>query len=365
MAQTFNIARDLRASQPVGPVQSGVLPFGIPPVQDWLALSGAGFVDVWANPFQTMDRGCFVAELHMPLPMGKVLINMRSTAAGERGFALFAAPDGGLSILHRIGPAVLRIGVPLGPVGSAYTLRLTYRFNAQTRQWMVRLQPLDGEAPAQEVTGVGALPFAHKDIEDICKSADCDASVLWYGFSRNDSLPENAPWIGPNTPIETTRGTVLAGNLAVGDMVLTQDRGPIPLRGLQKLALPARGSFAPVLLRGPIYSKHCDVLVSASQRIVVSGGEVEYLFGTESVLVEARNVVDGHTALADGRHDVIAAVVLDLGGAALVGGAGWQNDLTLALGDITQTDTAPLPCLNSFETVALMRMMGRVVSKAT
>jgi len=259
---------------------------------------------------------------------------------------------------------MVRVGVPPCPQGTGSRLRLTYQFNADTRHWMIRLHPLDEQSPTVEITGIGALPFAHKDIEDICKSTEIEPSVLWFGFSRNDSLPQNAPWIGPRTPIQTARGTVLAGSLAVGDIVMTQDRGPVTLLGLHKLGLPARGSFAPVLLRGPIYSKSCDVLVSASQRIVITGGEVEYLFGTDSVLVEARNIVDGHTALADGRQDVIAAVILDLGGAALVCGPEGKNDLTLALGDITQTDTAPLMCLNSFETVALMRMMGRIVSKS-
>lgn len=364
MAQTFSITRDFRASQPVGPVQTGVLPFGIPPMQDWLALSGAGFVDVWANPFTSLDQGCFVAELHQPLPRGKVLINMRSTVGEERAFALFSAPDGALSILQRNGASVLRVGIPMGPLSSGNVLRLTYKFDVHSRQWALRLQPIDDALPAQEVTGVGATAFAHKDIEDICNTAECDPNVLWFGFSRSDNLPQRAPWIGPRTPIETTRGAVLAGNLVVGDIIITQDRGPIPLRGLHKMGLPARGSFAPVLLRGPFYSSTSDVLVSANQRIAVSGGEVEYLFGTEAVLVEARDVVDGITAMADGRHNVISAVVLDLGCAALVGGASGPNDFAMALGDAAQTDKAPLQCLTSFETVALMRMMGRIVSKA-
>ena len=154
-----------------------------------------------------------------------------------------------------------------------------------------------------------------------------------------------------------------AGNLKVGDVVLTLDRGPRVLRALQRVDLPARGSFAPVLLRGPFYDSRCDILVSRDQRVAISGSAVEYLFGTESVLVAAGDVVDGHTAQAEDRRPVISAVMLDLGGAALIGAPDGPTNAALALGDLSQTDEAPLMCLNSFETVTLMRMLGRIVSK--
>ncbi len=362
MAQDHSIAPNFTSLFAGQSRADTLLPFGARPVQDWLALSGKGLIDIWANPFQTMAQGSFIAELRLPLPRGKVLINMHKNQGVQRGFSLFSGPDGALSVLHRDGASMLRVGLPPRIYRDANTLRLSFRFDAKTREWRLRAQALGtGDAPHQS-SGVGALPFAHRDIEDICKSAVTDPTVLWFGFCHGEDLPQSAPWIGLRTPVETAFGTVAAGNLKAGDVVLTHDRGPVALRGAHRVDLPARGSFAPVLLRGPFYDKRCDILVSADQRVAISGSAVEYLFGTEAVLVAAGDVVDGHTAQAEDRRNVISAVMLDLGGAALIGGAE-TGSARLAVGDLTQSGTAPLTCLNPYETVALMRMLGRIVSK--
>jgi hypothetical protein len=134
------------------------------------------------------------------------------------------------------------------------------------------------------------------------------------------------------------------------------------LRAVQHLHLPARGSFAPILLRGPYYDVRGDVLVSADQHIALTCDAAEYMFGCESVLVAARDVVDGRTALAEDRRHITHAVCLDLGGDALIGGEG-AGHITLALGGDGQRHDAPLPVLTSFEAATLLRMMGRIVAK--
>lgn len=339
-----------------------VLPFGARPSQDWLALSGKGLVDPWANPFQVLDSGAFVAELRLPLPRGKVLINLQSNQGVQRSFAVFVGPDGGLSLLHREGAKLLRASLPPAPAAGADVGRLTYFFDSAKRSWNLRLAGLTGGAPLAAAQGVGAMAFANRDAEDICKKGNFDPAVLWFGFSRSMDVPRAAPWIGLRTVVETSLGPVAAGNLKAGDVVMTTDHGPKPLRAVHFMELPARGSFAPILLRAPFYDKRGDVLVSADQRLVVSGSAVEYLFGAEAVLVAAGDVVDGRTALAEDRRAVVSAISLDLGGAALIGGAS-DGEIALAVGDYAQTGDAPLMCLNSYETVALMRMLGRIVTK--
>ncbi len=339
-----------------------VLPFGARPNQDWLALSGKGLVDPWANPFQVLDSGTFVAELRLPLPRGKVLINLQSNQGVQRSFAVFVGPDGGLSLLHREGTKLLRASLPPMPAANAESGRLTYFFDGANGNWTLRLTSLTGGAAFAAAQGAGAFAFANRDAEDICKKGNFDPAVLWFGFSRSMDVPRAAPWIGLRTVVETSLGPVAAGNLKAGDVVMTTDRGPQSLRALHFMELPARGSFAPILLRAPFYDLRGDVLVSADQRLVVSGSAVEYLFGTEAVLVAAGDVVDGRTALAEDRRTVVSAVSFDLGGAALIGGAS-EGEIALAVGDYAQTGDAPLMCLNSYETVALMRMLGRTVTK--
>ncbi len=339
-----------------------VLPFGVRPVQDWLALSGKGLVDTWANPFETHHTGTFVAELRMPLPRGKVLINLQTNQGVQRSFALFSGPDGALALLHREGANLLRASLPPPLASTVEAGRLTYHFDSITGRWKLRLASLNGDASLAQSQGTGALAFAGRDAEDICKKANFDPTVLWFGFSRSQDMPRPAPWIGLRTVVETSLGPVAAGNLKAGDVIMTVDRGPQTLRAVHHIDLPARGSFAPILLRAPFYDRRGDVLVSADQRIAISGSAVEYLFGTEAVLVAARDVVDGRTALAEDRRAVVSGVSLDLGNAALIGG---EEDglLALSVGDYAQTSDAPLMCLNAYETIALMRMLGRIVTK--
>ncbi len=342
---------------------TGMLPFGARPVQDWLALSGKGLIDIWANPFQPLPNASFVAEFRLPLPASKILLNLQTNEGIARSFSLFYDAVAGLSLLHRTGNDVarLRLAGPLPQNGN--TGRLTYRFDAARRHWSMRFEVLGAAIAPSEAQGVGCLPFTQRDIEQICQKAQSDPAVLWYGFCQNAELPQSVPWIGLRTPIETSLGTVAAGNLRAGDIVLTPDHGPVTLRALHRVDVPARGSFAPILLRAPYYDARGDVLVSANQRIVFSGGEVEYLFGVDRVLVAAGDVVDGRTAVADDKRNVISAVMLDLGCAAISASPEGQDGISLAIGDVHQNLDAPLPCLTPYETVTLLRMMGRIVSR--
>jgi hypothetical protein len=62
--------------------------------------------------------------------------------------------------------------------------------------------------------------------------------------------------------------------------------------------VPACGSFAPVRLRAPYFGLRQDITVAPSQRLVLSGSDVEYLFNQEAVLVEARHLVGGFAAIS-------------------------------------------------------------------
>ncbi|MGV8950178.1 MAG: Hint domain-containing protein, partial [Cypionkella sp.] len=145
-----------------------------------------------------------------------------------------------------------------------------------------------------------------------------------------------------------------AGNLKRGDIIMTLDHGPQMLLDAQPLSLPARGSFAPVLLRAPYFGVRKDILVSADQLIAIGGLETEYLFDTDSVLMPASALVDGRTAFSDDRRAVTGSVALDLGKPALIEADG----CILAIGHDPQLDL-PLRALKSYEVLTLMALLGR------
>ena len=64
-------------------------------------------------------------------------------------------------------------------------------------------------------------------------------------------------------------------------------------------------AWCPVQLRSPYLGLQQDVFVSPSQRLVVGGSEVEYLFGCENVALVAQDLLGGSVALrAEGGQSV-------------------------------------------------------------
>jgi hypothetical protein len=83
--------------------------------------------------------------------------------------------------------------------------------------------------------------------------------------------------------------------LNVGDLFLTNGHEPAQIRWVCRQDLPARGRFSPLRLRSPFYGLHTDLIVAPDQRLLLSGSEVEYLFGEEQVSATAGHLMDGRT----------------------------------------------------------------------
>lgn len=325
----------------------------------WVALSDRGLLGA-ATPDALLHQGLFVMELALPLQNASLLLDHQSNTGWPRTFAIFHDPASGIVILHRQGKDVARHVLP-GPLPQGKgTARLSFQFDAPARHWSLSFELLGTDPPLKiSAHGHNPLPIPLADLQMLCANARPNGPVLWFGLTEGMAPPGAAPWIGLRTPVETSLGPVLAGHLKPGDILLTEDRGPIPLLDAQRLALPARGSFAPVLLRAPFFGQTQDLLVSADQLLAISGPEVEYLFGIDAVLMPAGTLVDGRTALSDQRRAITGSVALDLGGPALIE----SNGCLLAIGQDPSCDL-PLRCLQTYEVLTLMTLLGRSPRRA-
>lgn len=325
--------------------------------QTWVGLSDLGLIAAIVPQRHTLRRGYFVAEFIMPQGQGEVILNHQTQDGLSRSFSVFIDPQAGISVLHRKGGQVARhmLGGPLPQAEG--TARLTFRFDVDADGWSLGLDFPKGGGRAMTATGKSPLELDLADIAAICGRGTRHKNLLWFGFCHGVDLPKSGAWISQRTMLRTQRGMIAAGHLDRGDIVLTEDHGPLPLRAVHRFEVPARGSFAPVLLRAPFFATGQDLLVSADQQLLISSGEVEYLFGTDSVLVAAKDVADGRTALLDDRRSVTSALRLDVGRPALIDVGG----LVLTLGQ-DATLAAHYPCLNRFEVATLMAMMCRQVA---
>jgi hypothetical protein len=328
----------------------------------WVGQSDKGLIAPILPQHQTLRRGYFVAEFIMPRAGGEVILNHQIQDGLSRGFSVFCDPEAGIAVLHRVGGKVARHMLK-GPLPkSDATARLVFRFDVDADIWEMGFDLVEdgpkGGAAAQRATGSAPMALDFADIAAICTRADRHENLLWFGFCQGGDIPKSGPWISQRTMIPTPRGFVAAGHLDRGDIVFTQDHGPLRLQAVHRFEVPARGSFAPILLRAPFFADGQDLLVSADQNLLFSCGEVEYLFGTDAVLMAAKQVVDGRTAIADERRAVISALRLDVGRPALIDVGGLV--LTIGQGDAAAHDYLNL---NRFQVATLMAMLRRQVSR--
>ncbi len=344
-------------------------------MSDWLALSDS----VSPGPTQsTLDRGLLVVEFSLPLAEPQVLLAHQSQhgpqnvtqhgpqngpqnvtqPTAQHSLSLFVDPQTGISLLHRRGEQAVRHRLPGALPNLRATARLSFTFDAQADQWCLVVEVIGMPEHARSVLGAGALPLCVADLQAMAiggPDTRRHPAVLWFGASAALTLPMRAPWIGPRTVIDTSRGPVAATDLRPGDLIATLDQGLLPLHRVIRRRLPSRGSFAPILLRSPFFGLSRDILVSSDQLVLISGASVEYLCGVEEALAPAVALCDGKVAEREQRRAVTDTLALDLGRPALI----VSDGCCLLSACETGTEALPRRALAPFETLPLMALLGR------
>lgn len=287
------------------------------PAAEWIALSD---LPPQSGMSGALSHGLFICEVALPPGAHALLLDWQPDSQPKRTFSVYLDAGRGLSLLQRQGAGVQRKTLP-GPLpGDRGTARILYGWNQQADRWFLSYAQIDTQTELR-VDGRGPILPTMEDLAAICRSDGGGLrhpALLWFGITQGEAPPRHAPWIGPRTPIDTARGPVAAGNLRPGDMVITADRGLLPVRHVTRQVLPGRGSFAPVILRAPFLGQGCDILASADQPVALSGPEVEYMFGTEEVLLPLGALADGRMARAETGRSLVEGVAIDLGAPRLL-----------------------------------------------
>lgn len=100
------------------------------------------------------------------------------------------------------------------------------------------------------------------------------------------------PCFVAGTRILTPSGEVAVEELQPGDLVLTHDDGPQPLRWIGRRRVAATGAFAPIRIRAGTFGAHRTLKVSPQHRILLRDSLAELLFGETEVLVAAKDLVN-------------------------------------------------------------------------
>lgn len=107
------------------------------------------------------------------------------------------------------------------------------------------------------------------------------------------------PCFVAGTMILTPSGEVAVETLVPGDLVVTNDRGPQPLRWIGRRIVAAEGAMAPIRIRAGTFGPHRDLRVSPQHRILLRDTMAELLFGDPEVLIAAKHLVDGVSVVVE------------------------------------------------------------------
>jgi hypothetical protein len=286
---------------------------------EWIALSGTGST-ASAGPGASLARGLLVFDIALPLLAPTLLLDHTGP---EGALMVFFQPGPGFGITLRQDGRLTRHMLAGTEAAGTGTAQLRFGWDAASGEWSLGLALTDArgrEAAGPEVRGTGARALSGALLAEACAlqpQTRRAPALLWFGVTAG-APPRLAPCLGPLTPIATPRGPVPAGRIRPGDQVLTCDHGILDVQKIQQTRLPGQGSFTPVHLRAPFFGAAGDLLVSGTQQIMLSGYDVEYLFGVERVLAEARHLVDGSRACFAPRTGDLPWIALDLGVDALV-----------------------------------------------
>ena len=106
---------------------------------------------------------------------------------------------------------------------------------------------------------------------------------------------ETIPCFVAGTMIDTLDGPRAVEGLVPGDMVMTRDDGPQPLRWIGRRSVPAIGKMAPICIHKNALGQHGEILVSPLHRVLVRDVLAELFFGEAEVLIAARDLVNDRT----------------------------------------------------------------------
>ena len=227
----------------------------------------------------------------------ETLLNLRTRSQGiPRSFTISSIPGGGVSLIHTLGQQTRHAAIQHGGTGRACDLRISFSWN--TRSGWARLaleRPDTTQIATQRIDG--PLPVLLSDMQKlVLDPVQHNHNFIFAGLSTRIEPLGPAPSIYPATPVATPDGYRPVGDLRRGEIVLTRSGRQVPVLHSVRRRAPAKGSFQPIRLHAPYFGLRKDVIVAPSQRLVISGSEVEYMFGVEAVLVPAGHLVHGRAA---------------------------------------------------------------------
>ncbi|MDF0602325.1 Hint domain-containing protein [Psychromarinibacter sp. C21-152] len=263
---------------------------------------------------------------------GVTLLELERDTGWRHRLAVTLAPEGGLVVEHRQGAAVSVATLREPRLMANETLRLTWSWNAPARRGVLTAENT-ASGRLEQTLFDAPLPLPVEDVEAlITGGAGVRLNPGLSVLAVSDEIEPVGPMPGflSGSWVETAAGARPVEQLRPGDLVVTAERGLQPVRHAVARDVPAVGEFRPVRLRAPYFGLRTDLNLAPHHRVMIDGSDAEYLFGVDTVLVEARHLGPMTGRPSDPEAQVVRyhQIVLD-GHACLMVAGTWAESLYL------------------------------------
>jgi len=241
-----------------------------------------------------MLRGTLVLEMSIPdSRRPEPLLLFSQGGDWPIDLRIQAVPGGGVSLVLQHSGSLSHATLNPSGAGRAGQVRLTYAWDSLSGYARLALERADSDR-VQITLLPPPCPWRYQDLQAVISPGPfrfVAEAVTYLAVSTALEPVGPMPGLDPATPVATPQGYRRVDSLKRGDLVLSETGGSLPVLHVLHREVPALGIFRPVTLRAPFFGLQQGIQVSASQRVVVSGSEVEYLFGRPEVLVPARHLM--------------------------------------------------------------------------
>jgi len=238
---------------------------------------------------ELLPRGTFLVELPF-LADGtqrQVIVDLHRKVPWEHRFRLTLGAAGDLLLEAHHGHVTKNAFAEISNLHQGDDLRITVSWNAPERIGLISIENLKQKTSAIKVF-TDPLPWTLGDAAFLAAGGSAiDPNVTVIAVSDTIEPTGLAGGFVAGTMVDTPHGPKQIETLKAGDEVQTSEHGVQPIRQVVSYEVPSAGWFAPIHLTAPFFGLERDLAVAPDHRLLVSGIDAEYLFGTEEVLIEA------------------------------------------------------------------------------
>ena len=332
------------------------------------------------QPDQVLATGTLMIEFSSDPRTGvQTIVEYGACQPWAAGLVIQLTASGQLTLEQWQGLDRKTFTLDTGLVSPSDSILVTYSWDAPSRKGVLAIDVSDG-GPLLYLDLTAPLPMSMRDgLRIMADRSHCRfGEGVKFAAIANEVVPIGVmPGLAPQTMVMTPGGFTPVAELRAGQIVTTADGRSAQVRWCGHATLPARGRFAPMVLRAPYHGLLADLTVAPDQRVRLKGSEVDYLFDTPTVALRAGDLLGGSGARRAqcGKTQVYHQVLLDRAAPMRIAGmvvegldiTGLRRDAGLRAHTILRQMPAELlpacmagrvPVLQSYEALTLRNLLA-------